>query len=154
MIGLVAGLIALALAMVPAIAFERPLPNPFDDTKDAKRRLDPPAEREGGVTLRFKGMSINIGGKVPKKQESVERPAEITKDPIRWFTIAAIGSALIGLVGAAIGHLRERHTVLTATSMCCCAVAITWQYVAIGIVVGVAAAVFLIVLAILGNALN
>lgn len=154
MIGLIAGMIALALAVVPAIAFERPLPNPFADKKNDDRRIDPPAEREGGITLKFKGMSMNIGGKVPKKEVPAEKPPEVTKDPIRWLTISAIGCALIGLVAATVGHLRERHTILTVTSMGCCAAAITWQYVAIGIVVGVALAVLVIVLRNLDNALN
>jgi hypothetical protein len=38
--------------------------------------------------------------------------------------------------------------------MGCCAAAITWQYVAIGIAVGVAAAVFLIILGMIGSAVG
>lgn len=150
-VGLFAGVIGLGLATIPAIALERALPNPFADNK---KEVEPPVEREGGITLRFKTLSINIGGKVPKKEQPADAPPEVTKDPIRWFTMAAIGCSLIGLVLATIGHLRERHTVLTASSMGCCAAAITWQYFAIGITIGAAAAAFLIVLAILGSALS
>ncbi len=42
---------------------------------------------------------------------------------------------------------------LTAVAMGCCAAAINWQYVVVGVAVGVAAAVFLIVLAVLGQIL-
>lgn len=153
-LGLIAGVIALGLAAIPAIAFERALPNPFADKKRNERQLEPPAEREGGVTLKFKSLSVNIGGKTPKKERPAEAPPQVTEDPIRWCTMAAIGCALMGLVVAAIGHLRERHTVLTLSSMGCCAAAITWQYFAVGIAIGGAVAAFLIVVAILGSALN
>ena len=145
-IGLIAGVVALALATIPAIALERSLPNPFADTKKM--------EREGGVTVKFKNLSVNVGGKVPKKEQIADAPLEITKDPVRWFTMAAIGCALVGLVVATIGQLRERHTMLTVSSMGCCTAAITWQYFAIGIAVGAAAAAFLIVFAILSSAIN
>ena len=153
-IGLIVGVIALGLAAIPAIAYERAMPNPFADAKKNERQVEQPAEREGGVTLKFKNLSVNVGGKVPKKEEPAATPLEVTKDPIRWFTMAAIACALIGLAVATIGQLRERHTVLTVSSMGCCAAAITWQYFAIGIAIGAAAAAFLIILAILGSALS
>lgn len=148
-IGLIAGVAALGLATIPAVALERPLPNPFVDLEKNEPNVEPAAEREGGVTLKFKDLSVNLGGKAPKKEPPDEASPELTKDPIRWFTMAAIGCALIGLVVASIGHLRERHTVLTVSSMGCCAAAITWQYLVIGIAVGVAAAVFLFIFSIL-----
>jgi hypothetical protein len=153
-IGLIAGVVALGLAAIPAIAFERALPNPFADPKKNEHNVDTPAEREGGVSFRFKNLSVNLGGKAPKKEQPADAPPEVTRDPIRWFTMAAIGCALLGLVVASIGHLRERHTVLTLSSMGCCAAAITWQYFAVGIAIGAAAAAFLIVLAILGSSLS
>ncbi len=153
-IGLIAGVIALALAAIPAIALERALPNPFADSTKKDREVKPAAEREGGVTLKFKQLSVNFGGKVPKEEQPAITPPELTKDPIRWFTIGAVFCALGGFVLATIGQLRERHTVLTVSSMGCCAAAITWQYFAVGIALGAAAAAFLIVLALLGSALN
>lgn len=66
-IGLIAGVIALALATIPAVAMNHPLPNPFTDNKKVERPVEPPVEREGGVTLKFKGVSVQFGGKVPKK---------------------------------------------------------------------------------------
>jgi hypothetical protein len=156
MAGLVAGVIALGLASIPAIALERALPNPFSEPEAEKPRPEPPPEREGGITLKYKNFSVNIGGETPEKEPiaEAEPEPELTRDPIRWFTISAIGCALVGLVLASYGQIRERHTGLTVGSMSCCAAAITWQYFAIGIAVGAAAAAFLIVLAILGSALN
>lgn len=153
-IGLIAGVLALGLAAIPGIAFERGLPNPFADARQNDRQIEPPAEREGGVTLKFKSFTVNVGGKVPKKEAPAEVPPAVTKDPVRWFTMAAMSCALLGLVVATIGQLRERQTVLTVSSMSCCAAAITWQYFAIGIAVGAAVAAFLIVLVILGSAFN
>ncbi|MEN6495327.1 MAG: hypothetical protein ABFD16_13690 [Thermoguttaceae bacterium] len=151
-VGLAVAAIALGLASIPAIVFERPLPNPFAQEKEEKPRVEPPREREGGITLKYKSLSVNVGGKAPKKEEVAKAAprAEVTKDPVHWFTIAAIGCALIGLVLSSFAQVRERHTVLTISAMGCCVAAITWQYVAIGIAVGAAVAAFLVMLAILG----
>ena len=105
--------------------------------------------------MRFKGLSINVGGKAANVENVDEaEPAQMTKDPLHWFTIAAIGSALVGLLTAAVAQIRERHTVLTLGAMGCCAIAITWQYLAFGIMAGAAIAAFLVVLAILSPAVS
>jgi len=155
-IALVMGVIALGLASIPALALDLPLPNPFAEKEEEKPRPEPTPEREGGITLKYKKFSVNLGGKVSKEKKAVEPEPEleITKDPARWFTISAIGCALVGLVISSIGQFREKHIALTASSMGCCVAAITWQYFAIGIFVGAAAAAFLIVLAMLGSALS
>lgn len=152
-IGLVLGAIALGLAAIPSVAFDRAPPNPFAPKEDGQK-LEPPVEREGGVNLKFKNLTINVGGKLPKKEQPAGAPVAVTKDPIRWFTIAAMSLALMGLVVTAIGQLRERHTVLTISSMSFSVAAITWQYFVFGIVVGAAAGAFLIVLAILARAVT
>ncbi|MBS0201804.1 MAG: hypothetical protein JSS49_02820 [Planctomycetes bacterium] len=154
LIGLVAGVVSLALATIPSVAYERPLPNPFAKPEAEQQREAPPAEREGGVTLKIKGLSINFGGKIPKPDPPVEVPAKITSDPVRWFTISAIACALIGLMIATVGQLREQHPVLTTCSMTCCTAAIAWQYIAVGITVGVAVVILLIFLSVIGPFLN
>ncbi len=154
--GLVLAAIALGLASIPSLALERPLLNPFAREKQDEPPVEPPREREGGITLKYKNLTVNLGGKVPRDEEIAkpEPQPKTTNDPLRWFTIAAIGCSLIGLVLSSLAQIRERHTVLTVVSMACCVAAITWQYVAVGIAVGVAAAVFLVVLAILAQAVN
>ncbi len=156
-IGLVVAVVAVGLASIPAIALDRPLPNPFAEQKEKEEPpVEPPAEREGGITLKYKNLSVHFGGKVPEKEPPLEpelKP-EVTNDPIRWFTVSAIGCALVGLVISGVGQLREKHTAITVGSMGCCAAAITWQYFAIGIAVGAAAAAFLIILAIIGSAVS
>lgn len=150
--GLIISVVAIGLASIPAIAFDRPLLNPF--LEFGKKADAEPVEREGGVTFKFKDLSVNFGGKQPDKAAALEAaplPA-FTRDPIRWFSVSAIASALIGLVVSVVAHVREKHTAFTVGSMGCCAAAITWQYVAIGIAVGVGAAVFLIVLSMIGSA--
>ena len=150
--GLVISVVAIGLASIPAIAFDRPLMNPF--LEFGKKADAEPVEREGGVTFKFKDLSVNFGGKHPDKEavlEAAPLPA-LTRDPIRWFSISAIASALVGLVVSIIAHVREKHTAFTVGSMGCCAAAITWQYVAIGIAVGVGAAIFIVVLSMFGSA--
>jgi hypothetical protein len=153
-LGLLMGVLALGLAVIPAMVIGRDLQLPFADAKKDRMAAEPIPEREGGVTIKIKKLSVNFGGRVPAKKEPAPAPPEITKDPIRWFTISAVVCALIGLSLSSIGQLREKHTALTISSMGCCAAAITWQYFAFGIAVGAAAAAFLIVLAMLASALN
>lgn len=149
----------MGFASVPALAFNQPLPNPFAQEPKPQIPDKSAPEREGGLTLKFKSISVNIGGKA-KEQEPEESPPDppkqlaLTDDPIRWFTVATIGLGLLGIVAALVGHVRERHFPLTAGSLGLCAAAITWQYFAIGIAVGAAVAACLIVLAILGSIFN
>lgn len=153
LVGLIAGILALGLAAIPPVALGRPLTNPFEPPEAERKQAGLVRERDGGLTLRFKGLSINVGGKAAVENEAAD-PIEVTKDPIRWFTIAAIGCALIGLLTAAFAQLRERHTVVTLGAVGCCATAITWQYLVFGILAGAAFAAFLIVLAILSPAVG
>jgi len=155
-LGLVVAATALGLASIPAIALERAPANPFAGEKEERPRVEPPRERDGGVTLKFKKFSVNLGGKAPKRENAPKATpnAEVTKDPVRWFTMGAMGCALVGLVLSSVAQLREKHTVLTLTSMGCCVAAVTWQYVVFGIVVGAAAAAFLVMLAILAPAIQ
>jgi hypothetical protein len=147
---LLAGIIALGLAVIPSIALERPLPNPFGPDKKAEELApEQPAQREGGLTLKFKKFSVNIGGKEPRKAPPVQPPKppnQLTTDPIRWFTMSAAGCALAGIGFATVGQWREKHTILSSSAVCLCALALTWQYVVIGIVVGVVVVVVLLLI--------
>ena len=152
---LIIALVALGLAVIPMLAYDRPLSNPFAVDKAPEPRVEPPPEREGGVNLRFKGLSVNIGGKVPEqKPPRPDPPPQLTRDPVRWFTIAAAACAVIGLGIASYGHYRERHWALTVCTMGLCVAALSWQYFAVGIIAGAAVAAFLIVLAIFAPALG
>ena len=156
-IALLLGLAALGLAVIPGMAFGRPLPNPFAEEKKPAPVVEPPAEREGGVTFRFRTWSVNFFGKGAEKKPAlppVDPPPELTKDPVHWFTISAVGCALLGIGLASFGHVRERHTPLTVCAMGCCAAAVTWQYFAFGIILGVAAAIALIILSVFGSAMG
>lgn len=151
-LGLIVGVVAIGLASIPAIAFDKPLPNPF--AEEQQEKVEPPAEREGGVTLKYKSFSVQFGGKAVEKKPAPEPEPEVAHDPVRWFTVAAIGCALVGIVIAGVGQLRERHTPVTVAAMGCCVAAIAWQYLVVGIAVGVAVAVCLILLVAIGSALG
>lgn len=167
MLALIIAVVAVGLACIPALALERPLPNPFAAAPaNEKPRLDPPPEKEpaGALVVKYKKWSFTLGSKKPTDSVSPEAVAtappaaaavheelNLTRDPARWFTIAAVSLGLIGIVVASIGQLREKHTALTACSMSVCAAAIAWQYLAVGIAVGAAAAVFLIILMIFAS---
>ncbi len=145
--GLLASVVALALAAIPAVVYDRPLENPFAEKKlKEERPPEPEPEREGGITLKYKSFSVNFGGKeAEEKPEPLPEP-ESPADPVRWYTISAMGCALIGIVLAGVGQVREKQTAVTVCTMGCCVAAFTWQYVAVGIAAGVAVAVLLIIL--------
>ncbi len=148
---LILGVVALGLACIPALALDRPLPNPFADEKADAAQADETAagEKEGGITLSYKNVSIRLGSKDSEGTETASQGSQAApnnSDPIKIFTIAAIVCALVGLVVASIGQIRERHTALTMSAMGCCAAAIAWQYIAVGIAVGVGAAVLIALL--------
>lgn len=145
--GLAFALLAFGLAIIPPIAAGRPLLAPFAEPAAP----EPPAAHEGGLTLKYKQLSVNIGGKVPKAKPVVDHP-KLTSDPIRWFTIAAIGCALAGLAVATAAQLRERHTIITTMCIALCVSAITWQYLMAGLLLGVAIAVLILILRSLGDA--
>jgi hypothetical protein len=161
--GLFIAATALGLALIPAMAMERPLPNPFAAPEAELPKEKPPepapAERDGGVTVKFKKLSVNFGGKVAQRDENKEEmPAapelKLTRDPARWFTIGAMCCAIVGMVVGTFAQLREKHTVATCATVSLAVAALSWQYIAIGLAAGAALAVFLIVIGMLGSALN
>jgi hypothetical protein len=148
---LVLAVLAIGLAAIPPHALDRNMPNPLETPRV---KMPPVVEREGGMTFKFKTFSVNLGGKAPKAKPG-DAPPEValSRDPLRWFTIAAISCALVAFVVSLIGHIRERQTTLTISSVGCCVVAISWQYVVFGILFGIAAAVAFLVLLFLAPAL-
>lgn len=138
---LVFAFLAFGLAIIPPIAAGRPLLAPFAEPVTP----EPPPAHEGGLTLKYKQISVNFGGKAPKAKPVVDQP-KLTSDPIRWFTIAAIGCALSGLAIATAAQLRERHTIITTMCIALCISAITWQYLMAGLLLGVAIAVLILIL--------
>lgn len=144
-VGIALGVLALGLAIVPSMALGRPMPNPFADKKE-----EAAVSRDEGVTLQYKKLSIKLGGKTA---EASEKSPEITRDPIQWFNMGAAVMALVGIAVTVIGHWKEGQTFMTVSAMSCCVMAITWQYVAVGIAIGVGVAIFLLILSQLGSSL-
>jgi len=140
LLALLAGAIALGLAAIPPIAFGRPIALAAEEDPPAPPR----AERQGGVTFKLGKFEVNVGGKQPdpKPLPAVGPLAH----PIKWFLISAIAVALITVVGGAFAGHRDRHPVLAGTGMALGVLAIAWQYVIIGIAIGVTVAVLLILL--------
>jgi hypothetical protein len=62
--------------------------------------------------------------------------------------------AVLGIPVAMLSWVYERQRSLPIAALSCGCLALTWQYFAIGILIGAAAAAFLIVLALLGQILS
>ena len=154
---LVVGIIALALAVIPGIALDRPLPFASEKPDEPP---PPEPERVGGVTLEFKKWSVTFGGGKKDDDKHLaqdDQPHEnvaaadhelpIDRDDLlKLSTIAAVSCSLIGLILGPISWIREKQPALSGTAVGICCLALVWQYIVIGIVVGVAIAVLLIVL--------
>jgi hypothetical protein len=150
---LVVGIMALGLAVIPGIALDRPLPFVHEE-------LPPPEpEQEGGVTLKYKKFSVTFGVRTKDEDANqdheveqngpaaVDQKRRIDRDQwLKWFTISAVSCSLIGLILGPISWAREKQPALSGTAIGICCLALVWQYIVIGIAVGVAVAVLLIVL--------
>ena len=147
LLGLILAVLGLSLAVIPSIATERGLPNPFESKEEAQRRIDGPPAKVGGITLRLKNFSVNFFGRDVKERVPAAPPPALTNNPVRWLMIAGCALALVSLVISAVAHTRERHGVMTFTAMSCSVVALTWQFLVFGIVLGVAAITFLLLIA-------
>ena len=152
-LALLVGITALGLAVIPGIALDRPLALPAEHHE---RPAPPKAEPEKGVTFRFKKWSVTFGGgkkdadanaAAPNAPQAVDEQLRGERDRLlKWFTISAVSCSLIGLVLGPISWVREKQPAISGSAIAISCFAILWQYIIIGIVVGVAVAVFLIVL--------
>jgi hypothetical protein len=66
----------------------------------------------------------------------------------RTFLIAAVALAILSIPVAVASWVYERQRALPIAALSCGCVAVTWQYIVFGLIIGAAAAMFLIVLAI------
>ena len=121
-------------------------------------------DRDGGLTVQTRRFSFTLfRGK--KQDEPQTRPAAppapaeaapsppapaptapAAVSPARAFRVSGAGLALLGLTVAPFAwrHRRNRPLAVAAVGLCC--LALTWQYVVVGIAVGAAIAILLIIL--------
>jgi hypothetical protein len=136
-VALLAGTIALGLAAIPPIVFDRP----FGMAPIEQPAAQPRGERQGGVNFKFGKLEVNVGGKVQPPPPPIPAP-----NPVKWFLLSAIAFALPTIVVGAIAWHRERHPALAGTGMALGVLAVAWQYIIIGIAVGVAVVIILVLL--------
>jgi hypothetical protein len=152
-LALLVGTIALGLAVIPGIALDRPVALP---AHHQERPVPPKAEPEKGVTFRFKKWSVTFGGgkkdadangAAPNARDAKDEQLREQRDRLlKWFTISAVSCSLIALILGPIAWVREKQPAISGSAIAISCFAILWQYIIIGIIVGVAVAVFLIVL--------
>ena len=161
---LVTGVIALGLAVIPGIALDRP----SQFIKEERKEPPPPPEPEpeGGVTLKYKDFSVTFGDGEKDEDKEADQPTKAEEDEsvavgqqrsmdrdlvLRWFTISAVSCSLIGLILGPISWAREKQPALSGCAIGICCIALVWQYIVIGIAVGVSIAVLLIVISCFGS---
>ncbi len=134
---LLAGVVALGLAIIPMILLDmRP-------TWLAQRPERPPEPRmQGQKSIEWHGLKFKWGGKPVEDAPAAAKEVAAAKS----FAIATAIVALVGLVLGPLAWARERQWRLAAPGMGLCFLALTWQYVILGIAAGVAAAFFLLIL--------
>lgn len=70
------------------------------------------------------------------------------------FAIASSATALVGLLLGIVAFRCEKPRSLAIGAISCSCVALTWQYIAAGVLIGAAIAVFVVLLAILAQAFS
>ncbi len=143
---LLMGVLALAGAVMLHLNVDEPQPQ-----RTAAAESDPPAEQaDGGVRLRWKKINLRISSKVvveppPKVAPPPEDRPDVGK-PLRQIRMAIASVALLGLTLGPVAFWRESIYPLSGSGMVFCFLALTWQYILAGLVVGVAIAVLLLIL--------
>ncbi|MGE0607970.1 MAG: hypothetical protein AB7O62_12820 [Pirellulales bacterium] len=159
---LVLGIIALGLAVIPGIALDRPLPFASENPTPPP----PVPEQAGGVTFQYKSFSVRLGGGKRDEDKAIQEEHQRRQDLaaaahqqrimdrdrfLKWFTISAVSCSLVGLLLGPISWARERQPAVSGAAMGICCLAIIWQYVVIGIVIGVAIAFMLMVISLFAS---
>jgi hypothetical protein len=138
---IVLGVAALLLSLLPPVIYDEPFRWPWEPEE---KKAAP--EDQGGVTIKTKRLRFTFGANKPTQPAAIEPPIS----PLKPFRIAMIIVCAIGLGLAPLAWIRERHRPLAGAGAALCCAALFWQYLLIGIVVGVAIAVILLLLSALG----
>ncbi len=159
-LSLVFGIVALGCAIIPMVALDQPMPFFGEDERRAEEERAK-AEGEAKFSFKINDTTFSFGKKkaeeeAPAEGEQAEaEPTEPDDQPMtpadkrrmaKWFTVGAIGLALVGLTFAPFAYLREDHKALAISSTGLCCAAIAWQYILIGIGIGVALAILILIL--------
>ena len=159
------GALALALAAIPAVIWEEPLPLLWQKSTQTTQRVVPPPNDmpAPGVELRTKnwklswsgGIKIGIGRNQPEpppvaaKVEIEAKQEQVRLQPhgtLKWFHAAAMLAGILTIVISGTAWVLEAERIPPAIGATCAVLAITWQYVLIGLVLGVAIAIALYIL--------
>lgn len=132
------GALSLVIAVTLTIVYQ--LPPPWKEDKPVEPKI------EGQKHIEWHGVKFKWGGKVVKEDEQVS--------VITIPKALHISSAILAVAGLFLGPLawyRERRYVLAGPGMGLCCIALVWQYLLLGIMIGAAAAVLLMLLASFSN---
>ena len=138
-IAIMVAFIALGLAIFPSQILE---------IEDNSARRDVLSEKkDNGVTLKIKNISLSFGSK--KNAESEPERAEPVSDDARILkicTLAAAATGVLGLMLAIFANHTEKQGSLNMSAAGICILAISWQYVLVGISLGIAVAIIFLLL--------
>ncbi len=96
-----------------------------------------------GWTVKIRGVSITVGGK--PRSETTAEPRSAPTGPPR-LQLAALTAAALAFFLGPFSWVREKQPILSCSAIGFAAVAVAWQYIVAGIVVGVAVVVIALLL--------
>lgn len=151
------GVLALGLAVLPRILLQ-----PTEASLPSQELSAPQDEKSSapGLTLKYKQFSVTLSSRQQKEElpeSTAEKQAREAREEhqqdlarvgeqLRFFTLAASSFALLGLILGPIAWTKEKQPALSGSAIGICCLALMWQYLLAGIVLGVAIAVLLVVL--------
>jgi hypothetical protein len=138
-----AGLIVAALGL--ALGVMQP-----HITEAMKPPPPPPPQKMADVLAeagdKFVGKMVDrVRGKKPEPPKAVEPPPKKTPWPL-YISIAATSLGLAGSLSGTVGWIRREDLRLTVSAMAIGALAVAWIYIVLGIVIGAAIAILLMLL--------
>ncbi|MEX0791747.1 MAG: hypothetical protein WD045_01325 [Pirellulaceae bacterium] len=150
----VIGVLAVALGMIPPMAIgESPPMSPFE-----QREPPPKVEEEEPAMIELGLNNFVVKFRKPgEQQKKAEPPPHPVEDGKPWFmpgpawgkrivygtTILSYCLALATVVVGSYGYVKERHPVLIYVALGAAALAIAWQYILLGVALGVMVVVIL-----------
>lgn len=145
LVSLVLGVLAVALMVIPPAVIGEPL----GFLKRENEPVEAPKVSETQTSVSVGKFSFSWRKQHKPEPAVAPDPAQAEPPVIDWVRISTVGglsTALLGLLVSPIAFTRRRDRSLALSGAVLCCAALTWQYIMIGLAIGAAIAILLLLL--------